>query len=148
MEISTQELIAQFRELSDAALLERIGAGTLIPLAYDLALQELNARGLTLSAVAEGRVPKELEWGSGEAQDDLVTVARFTLPLQAQVIRARLETEGIFAFVAGEHLGTAHAVMSVAAGSVQLQVPRHQEAAAKSILAAIDRGDYALEEEV
>jgi hypothetical protein len=77
---------------------------------------------------------------------DLVTVAVFTTGLEAHVARLHLESEGVLAFIVGEHLAAMHIFMSMVAGGVQLQVPRRQEHRARTILSALERGDYALDE--
>lgn len=78
---------------------------------------------------------------------DLVTVAHFTDPLQANVLRACLESHGIFAFLWGEHLGVAHLFLSAATGGMRVQVRSNQVAQAKAVIAAFERGDFALDED-
>ena len=77
----------------------------------------------------------------------LVTVAEFFNPVFANTLRARLEAEGVFAYVWGEHLGTVHGFLSAAGGGVRVQVRADQAAEARQILAAIERGEYSLDDE-
>ena len=77
---------------------------------------------------------------------DLMTVAEFWNPLEANVLRAYLESQGIFVHVWGEHLGVTHIFLSAASGGIRLQVPRDQVADAKEVIAAFERGDFAIEE--
>lgn len=53
----------------------------------------------------------------------LVTVARYSFPWQAHIDRARLEAEGIPAFVADEQTINMQWLYSDALGGVRLQVP-------------------------
>jgi len=48
----------------------------------------------------------------------------------------------------GEHLGTAHLFLSVASGSMRLQVRRDQVEQARAVIAAFERGDFALGEDL
>jgi hypothetical protein len=78
---------------------------------------------------------------------DLVTVAVFTTGLEAHVARLHLESEGVLAFIVGEHLAAMHIFMSMVSGGVRLQVPRRQEHRARAILDALERGEYEIEDE-
>jgi len=78
---------------------------------------------------------------------DLVTVAQFSNPLKANVLRACLESHGIFAYVWGEHLGVTHIFMSIAGGGVRVQVRSDQVDQACEVIAALERGDFALDED-
>ena len=146
MEVSREELAKNFRELSNEELLARVQAGTLTDLAADVAVSELRTRGLELPKTQ----PTEKSVGADELDEetvDLVTVARFSTPLKANVLRACLEAHGIFAFVWGEHLGTAHVVYSVAGGGVRVQIPESQLAQAKEVMAAWERGELEIDGE-
>ena len=65
----------------------------------------------------------------------MITVARYSLAIEAHVARAKLESEGIPAFVADEHMITADWLYSNAMGGVRLQVPNSCADAAREILA-------------
>lgn len=54
----------------------------------------------------------------------LTTIATFSFPYEAQIARARLDSEGIPAFVADEHSINANWLYSNAFGGVRLQVPQ------------------------
>ena len=64
----------------------------------------------------------------------------------AHIARSHLESEGILAFVVGEHLAAMHVFMSIVSGGVRLQVPRRDELRAREILRAIERGEYSIDE--
>lgn len=152
MEVSKQDLEERFRALSDEALLDRVRAGTLTPLALDVAIDELRARSIVdipdFDATEQPEESAEPESDPDPDTDvDLVTVARFSNPLEANVLRGCLESHGIFAFVWGEHLGTAHVFLSVASGGMRVQVRSDQVAQAKEVIAAFERGDLAVDDE-
>ncbi len=65
----------------------------------------------------------------------LTTVARYSLPYEAHLARARLESEGIPAFVADEHTINMQWLYSDALGGVRLQVPEPWALRALSVLA-------------
>src|SRR5262245_5022624 len=124
MKVSREDLVERFRLLPDDVLLDKVHAGTLTPLALEVALEELGSRGIQAQAPRDaadasadldpqGRAAEEQEEPAEPDPDaDLVTVARYSNPLEANVLRACLESHGIFAFVWGEHLGTAHIFLS------------------------------------
>ena len=72
----------------------------------------------------------------------LVTVATFTNPVEAHIVRGRLESEGITTFVAHEHHIWANWFLSVALGGVKLQVAPADARRAGEILSADRRGEF------
>jgi hypothetical protein len=74
-------------------------------------------------------------------QDELVTVAVFPEPMEANMARSALEAAGIPVFIVGE---TANSMIPVAFAS-QLQVHTRDEAAARSLLEAMDDAPESLE---
>jgi hypothetical protein len=148
MEIDKNDLIARFAALSDEELLRRVGAGTLTPLADEVARGELTSRGVQAPALAEPEVAEHSTESVETPPDDidLVTLFRTNNVLNAHVIRMHLDSEGIFAYLWGEHLGTAHIIFSAATGGMRLQVRSDQLKRAREVLAAFQRGDYALDE--
>lgn len=69
-----------------------------------------------------------------------VTVGHFSLPYEAHLGRARLESEGIEALVADEHTINMQWMLSDALGGVRLQVNDEDQGRARAILAE-DRSD-------
>jgi hypothetical protein len=65
----------------------------------------------------------------------MITVARYSFAIEAHVARAKLESEGIPAFVADEHTITANWLYSNAMGGIRLQVPNSCANTAREILA-------------
>ena len=150
MDVSEADLTEHFRGLSDEALLERLREGTLTPLALEVAEREARSRHLEFETAERVDTEATAESGEGDNADDdidLVTVAQFTNPLKANVLRACLESHGIFAYVWGEHLGVANIFLSIAGGGVRVQVRSDQVAEAREVMAAFERGDFAIEEE-
>jgi hypothetical protein len=150
MEVSREELEESYRQLSDEELLGRVTAGTLTDLALDVAASELRSRGIELPPVeaTEESDPSDVVGVEvGDERVDLVTVARFSNPLKANVLRACLESHGIHVFLWGEHLGTTYVFWSVAAGGMRIQVPRSQLAQAQEVIAAWERGELAIDDE-
>jgi hypothetical protein len=150
MEISEADLTKHFRELSDEALLEQLRAGTLTPFALEVAEREARSRDLEIPDAEPVDTDAEADSHESDGPDediDLVTVAQFTNPLKANVLRACLESHGIFAYVWGEHLGVANIFMSIAGGGVRVQVRSDQVDQAREVITAFERGDFALEDE-
>ena len=65
----------------------------------------------------------------------MITIARYSLAIEAHIARAKLESEGIPAFVADEHTITADWLYSNAMGGVRLQVPESCVEQARTLLA-------------
>ena len=61
---------------------------------------------------------------------DIVTVARFTEPLEAEMARLRLQSAGIETFLSGEN----GAILEPGLGPLQLQVNADDEADARAVL--------------
>ena len=65
----------------------------------------------------------------------LVTVAAFTTPLQAELVRGRLEDDGVTALVFDDEMVTADWTMSNAIGGVKVRVPESEAERALAVLA-------------
>lgn len=77
----------------------------------------------------------------------LIRVASYTTPIEAHVARGRLEAEGVPAFVCHEHHVGAIWMYSVALGGAKVYVHRSDESRARDIIAANNRGEFALEDD-
>lgn len=62
---------------------------------------------------------------------DVITVARFNEPLEAEMARLRLQSAGIETFLSGENGG----ILEPGLGPLQLQVSEEDEKDARAILA-------------
>ena len=79
--------------------------------------------------------------------DKLVTIARFTDYLEAELARQLLEGEGITVFVTGQNVANIYGGVP-AVVDIQLQTPESQAEEAKEILeASRQQGDGGLEQE-
>jgi Putative prokaryotic signal transducing protein len=136
MDVSIQELTEQFRKFNDEELLLHVRTGTLTPLATALATAELRSRGIEPQPAPQATD----EPADGAEETELVTVAGFWDPLQANVLRARLESEGISAFVWSEPVG----IPDVNGGSTRVQVKSDDVEQAREVMASIERGELAI----
>lgn len=139
MEVTREELRERFREFSDEELLRHFQSGTLTPLATEVAGEALRLRGIE---------PPSAETVDGTAEPaqendevDLVTVAEYRNPLEANLLRACLESHGIFARVWGEHLATVDIFLSIAGGGSRVQVRSDQVEQARELISAFEQGD-------
>lgn len=73
-----------------------------------------------------------------------VTVSTSTNPIEAHIIRGRLEAEGIPAFVIFEYHIWANWAISNAIGGVRVQVPSEFSKQAKTVIENINKGSYEL----
>jgi hypothetical protein len=72
----------------------------------------------------------------------LITIATYTNPLEAHIVRGRLQAEGIETWVAHEHHIWANWFLSTALGGVKLQVKPEDASRAEEILRQEQAGDY------
>ena len=80
----------------------------------------------------------------------LVTIATFSQPTEAHVLKGRLEAEGIPCFLGDEHIIAAQPFYSVAVGGVKLRVTEGDEQEAREMLARIQQGasEYILDDNI
>jgi hypothetical protein len=142
VEVSREDLTQHFENLSDEELLQRLRSGTLTPLAIEVAGGILRSRGadpLSFPDAADSTVESAVGL-DGEVLD-LVTVAVEWDPLKANLLRALLESHGVFAYAWGEHLATTHIFLSNAGGGSRLQVRSDQVSQARELISAFERGE-------
>ena len=101
---------------------------------------ELSRREIVHVAVATNE--DETKTDDGEPVF-LETIARSLKSQQLEILRARLEAEGIPAFVMDGNMNQAYSLVSVALGGARLQVPRQYIAQAREIMANINSGAFA-----
>lgn len=77
----------------------------------------------------------------------LATVATFIDPTDAHILRARLEAEGIPAYVVNEHHVRLNWFQAMALGGARVQVAATDVEEARQVVAAIERGEFALPDE-
>lgn len=78
----------------------------------------------------------------------LVTVARFTDPLEAQIACGRLRTEGVDAHVADAHMGLANWEWRLAVGGTRVLVDERDAERARKVMRDLDAGHYALDADI
>lgn len=84
---------------------------------------------------------------SETSASDWVIVDSFIDVIHADIVRGRLEAEGIPAILGNRHLVTAEWLYSQAMGGVQILVPLEQIDEARTIIAQIDSGEFAVASE-
>jgi hypothetical protein len=78
--------------------------------------------------------------------DSLVEIARFTVAIDAQVLAGCLEASGIPVFMG--NLDTANALGYMGGAiPIVLRVPTRQLGEAREVIAAFERGEFALDED-
>jgi hypothetical protein len=149
MEATRASLAAKFAALDDVELLELYRSGELTELASDVASAELAKRGLDTSAPAiEPRPQSEPEPAPEPLiEGDLVMVARLLDATEAEMLRGRLEAEGVPAMVADTNSSRAMSLIQTAIGGVRILVPEAFLEKARAVLQADARGEYALDEQ-
>ncbi len=81
-----------------------------------------------------------------EDQGEFTMVARFLNPMDAYVVRACLEGNGIPAIMADQHMVLMDNLLNIAVGGIRVLVPANRVAEAMETIAAFNRGDLALRE--
>lgn len=77
----------------------------------------------------------------------LITIGRYLNPIEAHIVRGRIEAEGVQAYVQHEHHIWAKWTISLALGYVKVQVSLEDVEEASAILENLQAGEYALAEE-
>ncbi len=140
MNTNQHDLTKRFQELSDDELLSRFRSGGLTEDAQSIAATELIARGLPLPEL------KPTGRENTDYADDFETVARYLNPTQAHIVRSCLEAAGVPAMIADDNMVRMLSIISVAVGGVRILVPADRVAEAREVIAAFNRGDFALRE--
>ena len=141
MDVTPESLAEKFRLYDDEELLELYRSGDLTELAQAVARTELASRGIDPPAVS----PTDAE-PEPTVEGDLVMVARIYDPLEAEMLRGRLESEGVPAMVADTLTAQTNPFYKLAIGGVRVMVPEAYLARAREIVRADARGDYALDD--
>jgi hypothetical protein len=138
-------LEARFAALADDALLHELASGDLAALESIVAQAEAGRRGLYLQALRAGVEAEGVEVARGHGP--LRICARYFLPLDAQVLAARLQAEGLAARVMDSDAGYASGdIGSMGTGGVRVMVPESQLGQALRIRERFDAGEFAIDE--
>jgi len=139
------ELAETFGRMSDDELIERWRSGSLTDVAVEVMRAELEKRRI---AVPEFTRYEPAHEDPGPQHDvSFVTVARSLEPLQIEMLRARLQAEGVRAFVVDAGINQANALYSIAIGGVRLMVPRESAEEARRIIGLVRSGGFALRDD-
>ena len=141
MTVTRQGLLERFQLLNDHELLAEFHSGELTAFASEVAAGELQRRNLDFSKPAVELSDKSEALNKG----NLVSVARYLTASEAYLLKNRLELEGIPTTVTNDLMF--QAITSISAGGVGVLVPETYLARASEIAAAIERGDYALDDQ-
>ena len=147
MEISRAELASRYRGLSDGELLALLGEHGLTDLARELALAEATLRGLRIPALGIIDANEGIEVAHGHGPQKMC--ARYLNPIDAQLLVARLQAEGLTARIADADTIYANGALfgSLALGGVRVMVSESQLEDAKRIRTALDAGEYAIDDD-
>ena len=146
MEITPELLAEKFRLYSDEELLDLYRSGDLTELAQTVAHTELASRGIDPGPAGTPSSPLPEAQPEPVVEGDLVMVARIYDPLEAEMLRGRLESEGVPAMVADTLTAQTNPFYKLAIGGVRVMVPEAYLAQAREIVRADVRGDYALDD--
>ena len=78
---------------------------------------------------------------------DLFIIAQYLVPTEAHLAQGCLVASGIPAVVADDNLVQAYSLIAPAMGGVRVLVPAEFVEQAKRVLAAMERGEFALRED-
>jgi hypothetical protein len=139
------ELTDTFRSMSDEELLERWQSGNLTAVAVEVAQAEFERRQIEVAPFEA--IEAQAEDHGPEDAVSFVMVARSLEPWHLEILRARLQAEGIEAFVADGGINKANPFYSIAVGGVRLMVPRASAELARRIVDLVRSGQFALRDD-
>jgi Putative prokaryotic signal transducing protein len=139
--VSETDLSAYFEQLNDDELLREFRSGALTELAQRVVVTELRRRGIDTTPPGEAGPAQGQESADG---GDPVPIARFFSVAEADVLRSRLEAEGIPAFLVDAQTVQTIPLMAIGFGGVRVFVPEADVGRAREIMQAVEKGDYAL----
>lgn len=96
-----------------------------------------NADGMALPAPDDAMLPGR----------DLFEVARYLVPMDALLAHGCLVAAGIPAVLADDQLVQTNMLLAPAVGGVRILVPQEHLQESKAVLEAMQRGDFALDED-
>ena len=142
MTARNDDLIALFQSLSDEAVIERAASGDLTEEAQEIALAELSVRALALPPQTAVEAATPIPY-----QGDLTMVANNLSATEAHMLCACLRAAGIAAQTADTNLVQTHNLLAIAVGGASVRVAANDVAQAHAVMAAYERGEYALDDD-
>lgn len=79
---------------------------------------------------------------------DWLAVATYYLPTDAHIVRGCLAAAGVPAMVADDQLVQTDSLLTPALGGVRILVPQAYWQQARDVIAAFERGDYQLDDDI
>lgn len=143
MKDEREDLVETYRDMSTEELLDHWESGTLTELAIQTASAELVRRGVAVPPVK--RIEDEVDDREPKEETAFVTIARSFTPTEMHILRARLEADGIPAFVVDDNINQTNLLLSVATGGVRLQVAGQFAGEARRIVDEVKSGERALD---
>ena len=142
MDVTRDSLSEKFNLYTDAELLQLYRSGGLTELAAEVAKAELAKPGLDTarSAPAPPPLPQPEPEPEPAIDSDLVEVARLLDPTEGEMLRGRLEAEGVPAIAT-------QVLYRYTIGGVRILVPEAYLERAQEIVKADARGDYAIDDQ-
>ena len=118
-------------------------SGELTDLAQEVVRQELLSRAIAIPVPSSEQEPPPEDGFNGE-----LTLLRNQLSgPTAEVLRGFLESQGIPASLENLHWNAMYSLISYSTGGVRLMVHAGNLGRARELLAAFDRGDFALDDD-
>jgi hypothetical protein len=145
MTVTRQSLSEYYESLNDEALRDLFHSGELTALAQEVAGTELQRRGISIqSALTPTKEPPRDEEAAKELDErgegKLVLLAQLWTAAEAEMLRGRLNAEGVDAIIADAQVVQTTAMMSLAFGGVRVLVPESQLERARDIVKAVEAG--------
>ena len=144
MTVTRQSLLERFQLFNDVELLAQFHSGELTDLAKSVAGEELHRRNVDIS---EKTVAPRIKHQESLSADNLVPIARYFTAAEADMLKSRLEAEGVPAVVADAQTVQAVPLIAIAVGGVRVLVPESYADRALEIVRGVEKGDYALRTE-
>jgi hypothetical protein len=144
VEATRQSLFERFQLLRDSELLASFRSGELTDLAKGVACEELQRRGIDAS---ERKIEPLSDDQEALAEEALVPVARLLTAAEAEMLKARLEVEGVPAIMADAETAQTLGLMALAVGGVRVLVPESCIERALEIVDRVENGYYTLRDE-
>jgi hypothetical protein len=139
------ELADTMGQMSDEELLERWRSGNFTEVAVEVARSELSRRGIDAPEFVPMQLPDDDPAMQGEVS--FVTIVSSLEPMQIEMLRARLQAEGIMVVAVDAGITQANALYAIAVGGVRLMVPKESADEARHIIGLIQSGCFALRED-
>jgi hypothetical protein len=139
------ELSDTFSQMSNEELLERWHSGNLTDIAVEVARAEFVRRQIAVPDFV--RLEPAEEDSGPQSEVSFATVARSLEPLQIEMLRARLQAEGIAAFAVDAGMNQINPLYSIAVGGIRLMVPRESAEEARRIIGLVKSGRFALRDD-